>query len=221
MLEESTLSPRQSLKSEEYFFKARGKHKRATAFLTGKLTSSPFSITSPASVPNESEVPPARRVRELADVISKYGNDTFYTGIVKILVKKIKSWKHKGGILKEIKDLQTNVEQPVNFSGADYQKKQSVWYEVKLSLPDDMRFEIKLKIVGGGMCGQEKACEQAIARLLRTLGKLAADKTTQLNEEDSEDFPGIKRWLRQRSRPKERKKYGLKKARKATSWSKR
>nr|WP_084037506.1 30S ribosomal protein S9 [Haloechinothrix halophila] len=70
-------------------------------------------------------------------------------------------------------------------------------------------FDIKGNLVGGGSSGQAGALRLAIARALAEI--------------DSEDRPALKRagFLTRDSRAKERKKYGLKKARKAPQYSKR
>ena len=71
------------------------------------------------------------------------------------------------------------------------------------------RFDIFANLQGGGTSGQAGALRLAIARALI--------------EVDSEDRPPLKRagFLTRDAREKERKKYGLKKARKAPQYSKR
>ena len=71
------------------------------------------------------------------------------------------------------------------------------------------RFDVIARIHGGGITGQAGALRLAIARALIEL--------------DSEDRPPLKKagFLTRDPRVKERKKYGLKKARKAPQYSKR
>jgi len=71
------------------------------------------------------------------------------------------------------------------------------------------RFDIFANLQGGGTSGQAGALRLAIARALV--------------EVDSEDRPALKRagFLTRDARATERKKYGLKKARKAPQYSKR
>jgi len=70
-------------------------------------------------------------------------------------------------------------------------------------------FDIRANLKGGGITGQAGALRLAIARALIQL--------------DSEDRPTLKKagFLTRDPRVKERKKYGLKKARKAPQYSKR
>ena len=79
-----------------------------------------------------------------------------------------------------------------------------------VTLEIDKRFDIIARIHGGGVSGQAGALRLAIARAL--------------NEIDAEgNRPALKRagFLTRDPRAKERKKYGLKKARKAPQYSKR
>jgi small subunit ribosomal protein S9 len=70
-------------------------------------------------------------------------------------------------------------------------------------------FDIRANLHGGGITGQAGALRLAIARALIEI--------------DSEDRPALKKagFLTRDPRVKERKKYGLKKARKAPQYSKR
>jgi small subunit ribosomal protein S9 len=70
-------------------------------------------------------------------------------------------------------------------------------------------FDVRANLKGGGITGQAGALRLAIARALIEL--------------DSEDRPPLKKagFLTRDPRVKERKKYGLKKARKAPQYSKR
>ena len=71
------------------------------------------------------------------------------------------------------------------------------------------KYDVIAKVVGGGFTGQAGAIRHGIARAL--------------NEANSEFRPTLKsnRYLTRDPRMKERKKYGLKKARKAPQFSKR
>ena len=71
------------------------------------------------------------------------------------------------------------------------------------------KFDIMITVRGGGMSGQAGAIRHGISRALL--------------EEDAENRPALKKegFLTRDSRMKERKKYGLKKARKAPQFSKR
>ncbi len=72
------------------------------------------------------------------------------------------------------------------------------------------KFDIYCKVIGGGLTGQAGAVRHGLARAL--------------NQADEENFrPILKKagFLTRDSRMKERKKYGLKKARKASQFSKR
>lgn len=71
------------------------------------------------------------------------------------------------------------------------------------------KFDIMVTVRGGGMSGQAGAIRHGISRALL--------------EEDAENRPALKKegFLTRDSRMKERKKYGLKKARKAPQFSKR
>ena len=71
------------------------------------------------------------------------------------------------------------------------------------------KFDVKASVHGGGLAGQAGAIRHGISRALL--------------EEDAENRPALKKegFLTRDSRMKERKKYGLKKARKAPQFSKR
>jgi small subunit ribosomal protein S9 len=70
-------------------------------------------------------------------------------------------------------------------------------------------FDFTLKVVGGGLVSQADACQHGIAR---AIVKFNEEYKTQLKKE------GL---LTRDSRKKERKKPGLRKARRAPQWSKR
>jgi small subunit ribosomal protein S9 len=88
--------------------------------------------------------------------------------------------------------------------------RQQLVNEPFVTLGADDRFDVIARIHGGGVSGQAGALRLAIARAL--------------NEIDAEgNRPTLKRagFLTRDARVKERKKYGLKKARKAPQYSKR
>jgi small subunit ribosomal protein S9 len=78
-----------------------------------------------------------------------------------------------------------------------------------VTLEKDGQFDVIASLTGGGVTGQAGALRLAIARALITL--------------EPEDRPALKKagFLTRDPRAKERKKYGLKKARKAPQYSKR
>ena len=83
-----------------------------------------------------------------------------------------------------------------------------IWAPVK-KLNLDKKFDIIVKVNGGGLTGQTKAIKLGVARLL-----------CQMNPKNR---PMLKScgFLTRDARIKERKKYGLRKARKAPQYSKR
>jgi small subunit ribosomal protein S9 len=78
-----------------------------------------------------------------------------------------------------------------------------------VTLEKDGQFDVVATLSGGGITGQAGALRLAIARALISL--------------EPDDRPSLKRagFLTRDARVKERKKYGLKKARKAPQYSKR
>ena len=74
---------------------------------------------------------------------------------------------------------------------------------------NDGKFDVTVNVRGGGIAGQAGAIRHGISRALL--------------QEDTENRPVLKKegFLTRDSRMKERKKYGLKKARKAPQFSKR
>jgi small subunit ribosomal protein S9 len=82
---------------------------------------------------------------------------------------------------------------------------------------NENRFDIDVKVSGGGFTGQTGAIRLGITRAL-----LEFDKNTDQEREDSyRKVLKEKGFITRDSRIKERKKYGLKKARKAPQFSKR
>jgi small subunit ribosomal protein S9 len=76
-------------------------------------------------------------------------------------------------------------------------------------LSDGKSFSTSVKVVGGGIASQAGAIRHGIARAL-----------TKFDETLRKELKG-EGYLKRDPRRKERKKYGLKKARKAPQWSKR
>ena len=74
------------------------------------------------------------------------------------------------------------------------------------------KYDFKIRVKGGGFSGQAEAIQLGISRALRKSGQLSPDLLVKLKSQG---------FLRTNSRVKERKKYGLKKARKAPQYSKR
>ena len=74
---------------------------------------------------------------------------------------------------------------------------------------NDGKFDVTVNVRGGGMAGQAGAIRHGLSRALL--------------QEDADNRPALKKegFLTRDSRMKERKKYGLKKARKAPQFSKR
>jgi len=77
------------------------------------------------------------------------------------------------------------------------------------ALPEAERFQISIHVRGGGSAAQAEAAALGLAR---ALVKYQATFRTVIKKAG---------WLRVDSRQKERRKFGLKKARKAPQWSKR
>jgi len=71
-------------------------------------------------------------------------------------------------------------------------------------------------VQGGGLIGQSEAIRLGVARALCSLGKLETETPLEIRKSLK-----VKGYLTQDSRAKERRKYGLKKARKASQYHKR
>ena len=76
----------------------------------------------------------------------------------------------------------------------------------------EKKYDFKIKVKGGGFSGQAEAIQLGISKALRKIGQLDPAQLAKLK---------LQGFLRTNSRVKERKKYGLKKARKAPQFSKR
>ena len=95
---------------------------------------------------------------------------------------------------------------------ADYFKSELLQNEVKTALTlveAENKYDIQITVNGGGLTGQAGACRHAIAR-----GLVLSNETYKASIKKA----GL---LTRDPRMKERKKYGLKKARKAPQFSKR
>ncbi len=95
---------------------------------------------------------------------------------------------------------------------SDYFKSELLQNEVKTALTlveATDKYDIEISVSGGGLTGQAGACRHAIAR-----GLVASNETYKAEIKKA----GL---LTRDPRMKERKKYGLKKARKAPQFSKR
>ena len=79
----------------------------------------------------------------------------------------------------------------------------------------DQPLHIRVRVSGGGSSGQKDAIRLALARALNELAQKALDRG------HAQSVLKKKNLLTQDARRKERKKYGLKKARKAPQYSKR
>ena len=73
-----------------------------------------------------------------------------------------------------------------------------------------------VNVQGGGLVGQSVAIRLGVARALCSLGKLETETPLEIRKSLK-----VKGYLTQDSRAKERRKYGLKKARKASQYHKR
>jgi small subunit ribosomal protein S9 len=82
-------------------------------------------------------------------------------------------------------------------------------HDVATLVSPDEKYEISVKVVGGGIHSQAEAVRHGLARIFA--GKNDEDKT-KLKKEG---------FLKRDPRSKERRKFGLKKARKSPQWSKR
>ncbi len=86
---------------------------------------------------------------------------------------------------------------------------QKIVHDVMTLLKNEDKFEISVHISGGGIHSQSEAVRHGLARIF----SLNSDETrTELKKEG---------FLKRDPRAKERRKFGLKKARKAPQWSKR
>ena len=81
--------------------------------------------------------------------------------------------------------------------------------DVTLLIKPDEKYEISVMVQGGGIHSQAEAIRHGLARFF---AELLDDSKTKLKKEG---------YLKRDPRAKERRKFGLKKARKAPQWSKR
>mmetsp|Transcript_23777 Transcript_23777/g.33272 ORF Transcript_23777/g.33272 Transcript_23777/m.33272 type:complete len:218 (+) Transcript_23777:38-691(+) len=91
-------------------------------------------------------------------------------------------------------------------------------YQLLYLLGQHSDYDFHFKVVGGGVTGQKDAIKLAAARLLL---KDDFPLNTELPKDQLKSFMKDQGWLTRDARIKERKKYGLKKARKAPQFSKR
>jgi small subunit ribosomal protein S9 len=111
----------------------------------------------------------------------------------------------------ESKDNSVTVnEKPVEeFFKTEIQKRTAVEALTETEGLGDKKFKITAKVKGGGAASQAEAVRLGTARAL-----------VEFNEELRKELKG-KTFLKRDPRAKERRKFGLKKARKAAQWSKR
>jgi len=89
------------------------------------------------------------------------------------------------------------------------------------------RVDVQIRVQGGGFTGQAGACCQGVARAIKTMFGLDTVKTEGMEQSADENIVTMSKRLRDSGyltrdgRMKERKKYGLKGARKAFQFSKR
>ena len=86
---------------------------------------------------------------------------------------------------------------------------QKVVNDALLLIKPDQKYEISVHVSGGGIHSQSEAVRHGISRFLSEL------------DQDSKDKLKKEGFLKRDPRAKERRKFGLKKARKAPQWSKR
>ncbi len=86
---------------------------------------------------------------------------------------------------------------------------QRVAHEALAKAPEGMHFEVSAHCVGGGTASQAEAVRHGIARALVEMDAALRDSVKKAG------------FLKRDPRAKERRKFGLKKARKAPQWSKR
>ncbi|MEA3449560.1 MAG: 30S ribosomal protein S9 [Patescibacteria group bacterium] len=135
------------------------------------------------------------------DKIPKFkGKYVSVTGHRKTAVARIRIYKNGKGIIviNDVKlsdyfpaQLQIILRQPLKLTG---------------HLKD---YDLSIRVTGGGKKGQTEAVRHSIVKALIKIDK------------DTKDALKAKGWLTRDSRKKERKKPGLKKARRAPQWSKR
>lgn len=129
--------------------------------------------------------------------------ELFYTGLGKRKTSVAKVFLKEGEGIIEV----NNKTPEVFFSGANYEIDMIKTPLVLFNLNN--KYDMKIEVKGGGLTGQLEAIRLAISKALISLNQ--------------EYRPLLKQnlFLRRDSRIKERRKYGLKKARKASQYSKR
>lgn len=82
-------------------------------------------------------------------------------------------------------------------------------------------FDTIVKVKGGGLIGQAEAIKLGVARALCDIESLSSNSNEMTGQTEVRKQLKTKGYLTQDSRVKERRKYGLKKARKASQYHKR
>jgi small subunit ribosomal protein S9 len=82
-------------------------------------------------------------------------------------------------------------------------------------------FDLIVTVRGGGLVGQAEAIKLGVARALCQIEALTSESTENAAQHEVRKQLKAKGYLTQDSRVKERRKYGLKKARKASQYHKR
>jgi small subunit ribosomal protein S9 len=89
------------------------------------------------------------------------------------------------------------------------------------STKQSLQLDTIVKVKGGGLIGQVDAIKLAVARALCLIDQWVPASSDALLTKETRKIFKLKGYLTQDSRVKERRKYGLKKARKAPQYSKR
>lgn len=137
----------------------------------------------------------------MADSAAKFTGKYYYgCGKRKTSVARVRLYKGTGKIIVNDKDIKQYL--------AIKDMLEVIKAPLKL-VKKDKDFDISVKVIGGGPVGQAEAIRHGISRALLNF--------------DTELRPPLKKagYISRDSRVKERKKYGLKKARRAPQWSKR
>jgi len=126
---------------------------------------------------------------------------------VRLFTQPLRSGKNVAGLNQSKKEIFVN-EKPYKeyFPTHSLQKKVEVPLEILKCLG---KFGISIKVKGGGMSAQAEACRHGISKTLILLNPLFRKRLKKAG------------FLTRDSRMRERKKFGLKRARRAPQWSKR
>ncbi len=124
-------------------------------------------------------------------------------------------------VLSNDNETQKITNESINTINNNIEKEQEIASGQNLIINQNSKIDTIVKVKGGGLIGQVDAIKLAITRALCKLDQqLTLLGTTTLTTEPRKIFK-LKGFLTQDSRIKERRKYGLKKARKAPQYSKR